>query len=269
MDKNNIIDKWKNDEDRIQVSKLIDKINAVEKQNKIQYTDFLSPIELQTLKKALNIIGYKNYMIYGGVENAQRNIIILYPEKLEELFTSNQFDYNSILNTIRISQVSSNSEKLEHRQYLGGLIKLGLRREKIGDIIVKDEGADIVVLKEITKFIILNVHELTRFRNYNVEVVNIANTVKKEQEFDEMKIIISSLRLDNIVASLAKTSRGKAEEIIKDERVFINYESQQKNTKQIKENDIITIRGVGKYLIKEIAGNTKNGRYVVIVNKYV
>lgn len=266
MEKNNILQKYKKEEDRLLISKLFDKIQAVEKQNKIQYTDFLSPVELTILEKILNSINYKKFIVYGGNNNSQRKTIILYPIKLENIFLENKFDYNTICNCIRITNID---ESLEHKVILGGLIKLGVKREKIGDIIIHDNGADIIVSKEITKFLVSNLNQLTRFKNTNIEVIDIAETAIKEQEFKDMKIIVSSLRLDNIVAELAKTSRSKATEILNQERVFINYESEVKNTKLIKETDIITIRGKGKFIIEEIVGNTRSGRFVINVKKYI
>ena len=158
---------------------------------------------------------------------------------------------------------------MEHKTFLGGLIKLGVKREKIGDIIVEDDGADIIVLKEISHFLIMHLQELTRFNNACINIVNINETKQKEQEYSEFKIIVSSLRLDNIISELAKTSRSKANEIIENERVFINYENENKNTKAIKEGDIITIRGIGKFIVSQIAGNTRSGRFVIIIKKFV
>lgn len=266
MDRNAVLDKYKNEDDRLLVSKLFDRINAVEKQNRVQCTDFLSPVELQVLKKVLVAVGYKNYVVYGGISNSQRNIIVLFPNKLEDVFKSGKFDFNSICNTIRISNCS---EEMEHKRYLGGFIKLGVKREKIGDIIVHENGADVVVLKEITKFLVSHLKELTRFQNASIEVVDVCDTLEKEQEFEEMKVIVSSLRLDNIVAELARTSRSKAAQILNEERVFVNYENEGKNTKMVKQGDIITIRGKGKFIIDEIVGNTKSGRFVLMVKKYV
>ena len=144
MEKFEILEKYRKEEDRLLVAKLFDKISAVQKQNKIQYTDFLSPIELQILKKVINMISYKKYIIYGGVEEAQRNIIIFYPDKLEDIFNNNQFDFNSICNTIRISNLP---EEMEHKTFLGGLIKLGVKREKIGDILVFENRCRYINIK--------------------------------------------------------------------------------------------------------------------------
>ncbi len=266
MDKVGILEKYKKEEEKLLVSKLFDKIAMVEKQNKVQITDFLSPMELQILKEVLKITGVRNYKIYGGVDNAQRNVIIIFPEKLEKLFEENQFDYNSIINCIRISNIN---EEYDHKVYLGGLIKLGIKREKIGDIIVYENGADIVVNKEITKFLISTITELTRFRKSKSEVIDLKDIMKKEQEFKDYKIIVSSLRLDNVVSELAKTSRTKAAEILKQDRVFLNYKSESKPTKIIQEKDLVTVRGIGKFIIDEILGNTRSGKYILIAKKYV
>lgn len=266
MDKVNILKKYKKEEERLLVSKLFDKIEATEKQNKIHVTDFLSPIELNLLVEVLNAIKCKNYVIYGGIKNAQRNLIVIFPDKLESIFSENKFDYNSICNCIRIT---NNTEDNSHKMYLGGLIKLGVKREKIGDIIVFNNGADVIVSKEITKFLMNNLHELTRFKKSYFDVIDINQVTEKEQEYKDLKFIVSSLRLDNIVSELAKTSRNKAADILKQERVFINYKNETKGTKMVHCEDIISIRGFGKFIINEISGNTKNGKIIVLVKKFI
>lgn len=114
-----------------------------------------------------------------------------------------------------------------------------------------------------------NVSSLTRFSKSNIEVKQIEELYKQEINTQEVQIIVSSLRLDNIVSELARTSRTKAEEIIKTARVFVNFENVMKASKILKEADIITIRGKGRFKIQEIVGNTKKGRFVVKVEKYV
>ena len=73
----------------------------------------------------------------------------------------------------------------------------------------------------------------------------------------------------HIVSELCKTSRTKAEEIIRAERVFVNYEPITKDSKAINVGDKITIRGKGKFEIVEQVGNTKKGRYILKIEKYI
>ena len=92
---------------------------------------------------------------------------------------------------------------------------------------------------------------------------------KREVKVENIKIIVPSLRLDNFVSDLAKTSRSKAVQIIDQERVFVNGKNETKASKLLKLNDVITIRGKGRFVIKELAGTTRSGRTIVVIEKYV
>ena len=245
---------------------MFDKISLVEKQNKIQVTDFLSPIEVRLLKDVLSLLQYDKYVIYGGIEEADRNAIVFYPDKLEEVFRQNRFDFNSIFSCIRITDCH---EDYEHKIYLGGCIKLGVKREKIGDIVVFENGADIIINKDVEKFLLSNLCQLSRFKNAKIEVIELDEVTDKIQKFKDIKVIVSSLRLDNVVAELVGTSRSKALELLNQERVFINYKNETKPTKAVVEKDIITIRGKGKFIFEGEGGTTKKDKLYINIKMYV
>ncbi len=267
MQKREILEKYKKEEERLLVAKLFDKIEACEKRNKIEYTDFLDEHQENILTKVLLLLK-RNFISFGGYKEAERKVLILYPEKLKYIFEEDKFDFNNIINVLRVLPLKEEIQKLNHRAYLGGLIKLGIKREKIGDIIIHDDGADILILKDIEKFLYTNILELKRFQNSKIQIVNLENISKKNQDLQEQRIVVSSLRLDNIVSEICKTSRNKANDIILSERVLVNSESTTKNTKIIKENDKITIRGKGKFFIKEVLNETKKGKIPIIINFY-
>ena len=146
-------------------------------------------------------------------------------------------------------------------------MKLGIKREKVGDILVDDKGADILIKTDILKFVLANLTELTRFQKSKIEEIELNELRRIEEKKEKFTITVSSNRLDNIVAELAKCSRSKANELILQERVLVNYQTITKQTKDIKENDRITIRGKGRFEIKEKVGNTKKGRIVIEVEK--
>ena len=110
---------------------------------------------------------------------------------------------------------------------------------------------------------------LNRFENAKFEIIELDNLKKQEIKVEELKIIVPSLRLDNFVSDLAKTSRSKASQIIDSERVFINGKNETKASKQVKLGDVITIRGKGRFIVKEFCGSTRSGRSVVKVEKYI
>lgn len=267
MQKKEILQKYKKEEERLLVAKLLDKIEFCDKKNKIEYTDFLDEYQEGLLKNILNTLEI-NYVSYGGYSNAERKVLILFPEKLKSIFTENKFKFNSIISVLRIMPNKEELKNLNHRAYLGGIIKLGVKREKIGDIIIHESGADILILKDIEKFLYSNILSLKRFQNSNIQTINLEDVSERKQEILEQKIIVSSLRLDNVVSEICNTSRNKASNLILEEKVFVNNECIEKVTKIIKENDKITIRGKGRFFIKEILDKTRREKIPVIVNFY-
>ena len=260
-----ILEKYKKQEDKLLLSKVIDKYLFCKEKNKIQNTSFLDLAQKELIDKFLKLQKENNYIFYGAIDKADRNVLVFYPEKLEELILENRFDFNSIISCIRVTLPNELKGTFDHKKYLGAIMKLGVNREKIGDIIVYDEGADIVVLPEVEKFLLNNLNELTRFGKSKIEKIKIEDIKKIEIVKKELNITVSSMRLDNIVSELYRCSRNKAIEIINSERVFINFEVNLKASKEIKENDIITIRGKGRFTIDEVLGNSKKGKIILKV----
>lgn len=249
------------------ISKIDDKIKFCNSKNKITYTDFLTMPEKVKVEKYLKSIHIQNYIFFGARENADREILIFYPEKLtEEMAIKN---INNILVCIRISLPNSLKGTFEHRDYLSGIMKLGLIREKIGDILVQDYGADIIVLKENSEYLKNNIALLTRFRKSIVEIIDISEINQIENKFEEFTIIINSMRIDNIVSEVTHSSRNKTEEIISEERVSLNYELVTKGSKSVKTSDIIVIKGYGKFIIGDFIRNTSSGKSVIEIKKAI
>lgn len=266
MNKQEILNKYKKEEERLLVAKALDKLEFAETKNKITNTDFLDMHQKNLLQKLANSIKCDNYLFFGGSKEPERTVLIFYPNKFDKKIVER--NYNNIMGVVEILLPNDLKGRYTHRDYLGGLMKLGIKREKIGDIVVFDEGANIIVLNEIIDFVKENVSSLTRFGKATVRIKKIEELHLQEINTEEIQIIVSSLRVDNIVSELARTSRTKAEEVISSGRVFVNFENVMKESKILKEEDIITIRGKGRFRIIEILGNTKKGRFIVKVEKY-
>ena len=255
----------KNDRKQYQGEKVSDKIEFCRTRNKIVNTDFLDIASRSEAGEVLLKEKFKNYFYEGGKESADRSILVLYPDKITEEMARKNIE--NILEVIRIKLPKE--LKYEHRDYLSGIMKLGLKREKFGDIIVNETGADIVVLKEVAEFLKNSLQELTRFRKAQIDIISILELQNIETVFEEFTIIVSSLRLDNFVAELARCSRTRAEEIITEQRVFVNSVLVEKTSKKINIGDIITIRGKGKFIFDEIQRETRSDRLVLGLKKYV
>ena len=268
MNKQLLLNKYSNPEDKLLISKMIDKIKLSNIKNNIQYLDFLDLREQHLLQKIINTEKLENYIFYGANDDAERKILLFYPDKLNDLVKTN---INSILQIkcIRIKLPKEMYGKYNHRNYLGGLIKLGIKREKIGDILVFEDGADIIVLEEIEKFLLSNLETLTRFNKAEITSISLDKIREKKINKKEVNIIVPSLRIDAVISDILKTSRRKVEELLNEGRVYLNYEEIYKATKQIKENDILTVRGKGKFEIGSTDGVTRNGRIKIKIFKFI
>ena len=267
MNRHELVNNYKRQEDKLLISQVLDKIENMEKTQKIMITNFLDMYQISLVESFLKKLDFDNYKLYGGFENAERKVLIVFPNKYtDEMLIKN---YNKFIKIIRIELPEEEKGKYSHRNYLGGIVKLGLKREKVGDILVFDYGADIICIDDFADILKVELSTLTRFQNSKIEIVDLEKLRKREIKLEEIKIIVPSLRLDNFVSDLARTSRNKAGEIIEQERVFINGKSETKLSKQIKKDDIITIRGKGKFIIKDFTGTTRSGRIVVLVEKYI
>lgn len=267
MNKTEVLEEYNNQEQRLLAAKILDKLEFTKTKNKIQYSDFLNLNEQELAMKLLKKVDRENYYFFGGKDNTERKILIIYPEKLTEEMSRKNDD--KIISIIRIKLPTELEGQYDHRTYLGSCIKIGIEREKIGDILVEKTGADIIAKTEVIDFLYQNLSSLTRFKSSEISIENISEIKDVEVAKVEISAIVASIRLDNIVSTLAKTSRSKAQEILKQERVFLNHQVETKSSKEVKVGDIITIRGKGRFEFKEIAGNTRKGRFVIKIDKYV
>ena len=256
-----------NIDDKLIIAKLMDKIKICKIRNKITNTEFLTTYQREIIQKELNKIKFKNYIFFGGYEEAESKILIIYPDKLtEEIIKNNLKD---LIKAIKIELPKELEGKFNHRDYLGVVMQAGLKRDRIGDIIVYKDKSYIFVLKENAEYIKETLKQFSRFNKAKVEIINYEDVEIKEPEFQEMRITVSSFRLDNIVSEIIRISRSKAEELLKNEKVFLNSKLEVRSTISVNENDILAIRGFGKYIIWKFLGSNKKGKNIITVKKYI
>lgn len=168
----------------------------------------------------------------------------------------------------KIIKINNKSKfnNLSHKDYLGAIMALGIEREKLGDLRVIDNSAIVPVYDEVANYIL---YELKNVGKAPVSIEEITEDNLPISNFLQGVIIVPSLRLDNVVSKLANISRGKAVDIIDSGKVLIDYSKSIDKSKEVKDGQRVTISGVGKFIIREIVGNTKSGRYKVKMNKFI
>ena len=263
LSREKILRKLAKAEDRQFISKVIDKAQKAESANCILFTDFMDPYQRSLVEKALAGEEQICFAFNGGYEGAERVVAVFCPINMsfEEC--------KDFKPPFRILNVKQNTrENLSHRDYLGALMASGIKREKIGDIIVREDSCDIVVLGEIADYIL---YSLDKVGNVKVEtsVTGIENLQHTEPWVKIINGTVASLRLDCVSGIGFGISRSKMSEFIKAEKVNLNWEMIDCPSKQVKEGDTITIRGKGRVVVEKVGGTTKKGRIAISLKKYL
>ncbi|MQN01498.1 MAG: hypothetical protein DUD27_01770 [Lachnospiraceae bacterium] len=225
------------------------------------FTDFLDLNEQSILRKSEG--SFKCHIsLFGGYDGSERQMAAFLPS---DAFFDIDFPYH----VLKIEPaVQKFAEKLTHRDYLGSLMGLMIKRELMGDLIVKkDENYCILFCVErIAGFIAEN---LTKVRHTEVTVKALPkHDAKFSPDFREEDIIITSDRLDSFVAACAHSSRSAASSLIDSEKIFLNGKIVTSHKAVIKEGDIITVRGKGKLKVFDFNGETQKGRLKVKIGWY-
>lgn len=272
MNKQEIIKQYSKEEDKFFIAKILDKIQFTNSKNQVQTTDFLDGYEQKMARNILQQMHFENYILYGGFEEAERKVLFLLPKKLENFLEIPIIENSIIQNFLKVITITLPNDlkgEYHHKDYLSGLMKLGIKREKIGDIIVTQDGADILTKSDMIPYLLNNLPDLTRFQKAKIEQKDIDKLKQVAILKEDIVILVTQLRVDTVISELLHISRTKANEIIAQERVFVNYEVKTKNATLLKQGDLLTIRGKGKYEIGEIIQQTSKGKLRIIVKKYV
>ncbi len=197
------------------------------------------------------------YFFDGGYDDAERCVCI---------FISDYSETDEPFSFIRVK--ASSSKALTHRDYLGALMGLGVKRHCIGDILVNNSGADIIVLREIADFLLTS-FDKAGSADLTVTLISRKELYVPEQLTEIKKDTVSTLRLDSVTASAFSLSRSAACDFISAGRVYVNGRQTVKNDFRIAKGDKIVIRGKGKAVLKEIGGQSKKDRTFITIEKYL
>lgn len=222
--------------------------------NTIYSNEFLTP----NLWKKVQQYCKKNHIICdvsGGFEDAERRVI---------RFSGSGCNYS--IQIIKITNKSKFGELL-HKDYLGALMSLGVKREKFGDIIVQDNKCYLPVTQDILEYILMNLKVIGK-NPCIVELLN-ENENIPSYNFKANVYLASSKRIDVIVSSITNFSRAKSQQHINSGKVLIDYVTCYEKNEEVRSTNTITIRGYGKYKVGDIIGTTSSGRLKIEIKKYV
>lgn len=216
------------------------------------FSDFLNLDEQSILKNA-----HLDGVCYGGYDMAQR-VIVGFGDNIEK----SDFPIKCVCcEPLNIAF----SDKLNHRDFLGAIMNLGIKREVTGDIIVNNGKAYILCDEKIADYICEN---LTRVRHTSVKCAESALPETVNEKPDPISVFIPSQRLDAVISGVYKLSRSESAKLISSQKVFINSRLTLSASHILSKNDIVSVRGYGRFEFIEILKQTKKGRLVAEVIRY-
>ena len=237
-------------------SLIFDRIKKSEFSDSVSFTPFLTPADAILLEKKLSSAHFENYSSFGGYDGAER--------KIYAFGECGKADFPLV--KLKIS--TRDKSVFEHRDYLGSVLSLGIKRELVGDIVICDDCAVVFCHSEISDYIMFN---LTRIANLTVTVdeADASGLTLPERRFEERSLTVSSMRLDCVLSAAANKSRTVSAELIERGMVCVNYDEVKNASRTVMDGDVISVRGIGKMLIHTDMSLTKKGKYHIEVSKYV
>jgi len=235
----------------------------------VAFSDFLNLDQLHTLHNLPKVDLSTQYITFGGYIGAERQMVAFYQDALSfngEVNLIDALHFPMAVIFIKPTNIKY-SDDLTHRDYLGAILNLGIERSKVGDILVNLNSSYVFLHASLTDYITKN---LTQVRRTSVIVTQISlGSFTYQPEFTEIKGSVSSLRLDGMLSLALSHSRNKLTGLIQGGKVFVNGRLILSNSYKIKDNDIISVRGVGKFKFVRVTGKTKKDRDYVLIYKYL
>jgi len=227
-------------------------------QHRVTQTCFLTPAELTIARAAAKRSGV-SFHTFGGYEEAERQILLFVPDYL----AGSEPDWDQYLHVLTIA---ASREGLEHRDYLGAILALGMRRDQIGDILVSEKSAQIVLLAGISEYISLN---MERIGTAKVKITKEPLSALAACVSDLLTIRgnVPSLRLDNVASEGFSLSRSQITDLIRGGQVNLNYVQEQRPDHILKPGDLISLRGFGRLRFVSIDGKSKKDRFIITMEK--
>lgn len=247
-----------NTDKKLLLARTKDLFTLCDKHCEAKFSGFLDGAQAAVIEDDFSVPYGYNTMFFGGYEGAERRIFGVFPEWEEA--RSDEFP----ISVVRID--APKFRTLTHRDYLGTLMSLGFERSKTGDILVDDNGAYAVLMSDIAEYAVRNI---TKIANIGVKIYKAEEFTIPKPNTMEKTCVSASVRLDAVTAAALNISRTVSEKLISGGSVKVNHRETADRSKQINEGDLISVKGYGRFILKETGQKTGKGRLHITVEKFL
>lgn len=265
MTKTELLNKCARDADqRMLLARVLDRLEQAENRSTPAHTPFLSPAEQACVTDLLNAAGHPRHFFFGGFEGSERQLCVFLPDwqEQEDWLISPE----DTLTALRA--VFPKDADPSHRDVLGALMGLGITREKLGDILFGAGFCDVLCLADAAPILLSQWDGVGRWK-IKLQQVPLSQLEVKAPEVRTIRDTVATLRLDAVLASGFSTSRGKAADLISAGRVMVNHRECTKSDKPVAQGDVLTCRGLGKCVVTEVLGQSRKGRIMLVLERYI
>lgn len=247
---------------RLLLSHVLDQLNAAQRRSMPTHTAFLTPAESIAVRSLIEACGSPRHVFIGGYDDAERRICVFLPDWMEAdtLFAE---DYITALRATWYAE-----EPLTHRDFLGALMGMGVRRETIGDILVTAGSCDLLLLPEVQPFLESSFDHAGHSK-LHLQSISLDQLHFPEKQVKLIHSTVATLRLDAAAATGFSVSRSKMAEAISAGRVTLNWQIVTKADSPVAPGDVIACRGLGKCKLLETGGLSRKGRISVTLERYL
>ena len=264
-----------NDSQRLLQARAADLLRQADR-GEVATTSFLTPAESAYLMICFSqLTAGERVLLFGGYDGAERTRAFVLPtyiadlegdakEKLETYFPS---EFSESIRAIRI--IGSGYRTLTHRDYLGTILSLGVERHSLGDIVTENDYSAVVLCTDkICSYICSSLDRIASDK-VSASEIKLDGSFKPHVELLPMTVTVASERLDCAVGALTGLSREKAQEMIKAGFCTLDHLPELRCDKNIEPPCVVSVRGYGKFAVKEFGGETRRGRLRLFADKYV
>lgn len=245
------------EEEKLILARVKDLYLLCKKHAKPKFSGFLNEVEQQLIKENAEHDPDFETVFSAGYADGERCMLGVFPEwESERAFP------------IVLLKITKGYDKaLSHRDYLGSILSLGLERSKIGDILVSEEGAYAFVSEDVADYIMQGLKKISNC-GVKIKKVSVKGEKLPQHEFKTVSAVAASDRADAICAAALGVSRRESALLIKAGKVCINHKEALSVSQAVKENDLISVRGYGRFILEQKGNFTGSGRIHVNFKKY-
>lgn len=246
-------------QDNILQARLSDAVRLAESCGRPRFVGFLDEHESDLAAGFIKRACRNPFLFWGGYTGAERVMLGVFPDFIPAEETA--FSLSVLTVSFR------RQDRLTHRDFLVALLHAGIERTSLGDILTEEGRAVVFCKQEISGFLCTQVEKIGGVG------VRVAEGAQKPfppaHRFADFSAVVASARLDCLVAAAVGTSREKAAELIRTQAVEQNHEPVPSPSAEVREGDILSVRGKGRWVIDRLGPQTKKGRLGVAGRKYI